>query len=92
VKTYNQCFRRFLTRLALRRRRSLQRSNREARTWFAAGSPPLDAISATTATHCTRCEWDHTTVNIGAPEIRRYFRAADAAFFDRQSLRILSNW
>ncbi len=26
-----------------------------------------------------------------APEIRRYFRAADPAFFDRRSLRILSD-
>jgi MoaA/NifB/PqqE/SkfB family radical SAM enzyme len=65
---------------------------REARAWFAAGSPALDDASAANATHCTRCEWDHTTVNIGGPEIRRYFRAADAAFFDRGSLRILSGW
>ena len=57
---------------------------REARAWFAAGTP--------TATHCTKCEWDHTAVNIGGPEILRYFRAADAAFFDRASLRLLSGW
>jgi hypothetical protein len=31
-------------------------------------------------------------VNIGSEEIRRYFRAADPAFFDRASLRLLSNW
>jgi hypothetical protein len=31
-------------------------------------------------------------VNIGSSEIRYYFRAADAAFFDRRSLRILSAW
>jgi MoaA/NifB/PqqE/SkfB family radical SAM enzyme len=57
---------------------------REARAWFADGSP--------STTHCTRCEWDHTAVNIGAPEILRYFRAADASYFDRGSLRILSDW
>jgi len=28
----------------------------------------------------------------GGPEIRRYFRSADAAFFDRRSLRLLSDW
>jgi MoaA/NifB/PqqE/SkfB family radical SAM enzyme len=65
---------------------------REARAWFSADSPALDDASASGATHCTRCEWDHTVVNIGGPEIRRYFRAADAAFFDRGSLRILSGW
>ncbi len=65
---------------------------REARAWFAAGSPALDDASAANAPHCTRCEWDHTTVNIGGPEIRRYFRAADAAFFDRASLRLLADW
>ncbi len=57
---------------------------REARAWFSAGSP--------STTHCTQCEWDHTAVNIGGPEILRYFRAADAAFFDRASLRLLSGW
>jgi hypothetical protein len=31
-------------------------------------------------------------VSIGAAEIRQYFRAADAAFFDRRSLRLLSDW
>jgi hypothetical protein len=65
---------------------------REARSWFAAGSPVLDDASAAIAPHCAKCEWDHTTVNIGGPEIRRYFRAADAAFFDRGSLGILSGW
>jgi len=63
-----------------------------ARAWFSAGAPTLDESSAARAPQCTKCEWDHTTVNIGAPEIRRYFRAADPAFFDRQSLRILSGW
>jgi MoaA/NifB/PqqE/SkfB family radical SAM enzyme len=46
---------------------------RRARGWFrgegdAAGGP-----------HCTHCEWDQTAVNIGEPEIQRYFRAADLA-------------
>jgi MoaA/NifB/PqqE/SkfB family radical SAM enzyme len=65
---------------------------REARSWFSAGSPALDPASAASAPHCARCEWDHTAVNVGGPEILRYFRAADAAFFDRRSLRILSAW
>ncbi len=56
---------------------------REARPRFAAGSPAVDEISAATASHCTKCEWD---------QILRYFRAADASFFDRRSLRILSDW
>jgi hypothetical protein len=59
----------------------------QARSFFA-GDTNVSAVSP----HCVRCEWDHTTVNIGPPEIRRYFRAADAAFFDRRSLRILSDW
>ncbi len=65
---------------------------REARAWFSAGSPALNDARAASAPYCTRCEWDHTVVNIGSPEIMRYFRAADAAFFDRASLRILSGW
>jgi len=60
---------------------------RQARDWFSSGTP-----SPGDAPHCTKCEWDHTTVNIGSPEIRRYFRAADAAFFDRRSMGILSRW
>jgi hypothetical protein len=40
--------------------------------------------------YCQKCDWDHTTVNIGPPEVRRYFRAADPAFFDRRSLRLLA--
>ncbi|HET9321692.1 MAG TPA: radical SAM/SPASM domain-containing protein [Bryobacteraceae bacterium] len=60
---------------------------RQARAWFSGDTPPSDD-----APHCTKCEWDQTTVNIGSPEIRRYFRAADAAFFDRRSLDILSGW
>jgi MoaA/NifB/PqqE/SkfB family radical SAM enzyme len=60
---------------------------RQARGWFSGDAPPPDD-----APHCTKCEWDQTTVNIGSPEIRRYFRAADAAFFDRPSLDILSGW
>jgi hypothetical protein len=31
-------------------------------------------------------------VSIGDLQIRQYFRAMDAAFFDRKSLRILSGW
>lgn len=60
---------------------------RQARSFFATGASPGGA-----APYCTRCEWDHTTVNIGAPEIRRYFRAADPGFFDRRSIRLLSDW
>lgn len=60
---------------------------RQARAWFSGDAPPLE-----NAPHCTQCEWDQTTVNIGSPEIQRYFRAADAAFFDRRSLDILSGW
>jgi MoaA/NifB/PqqE/SkfB family radical SAM enzyme len=65
---------------------------RDARAWFAAGMPALDDAAASEAAHCARCEWDHTAVNIGSAEIRRYFRAADAAFFDRASLRLLADW
>lgn len=60
---------------------------RAARAFFATGVTP-----AAGAPHCVRCEWDHTSVNIGPAEIRRYFRAADAAFFDRRSVRLLSAW
>jgi hypothetical protein len=31
-------------------------------------------------------------VNIGGQQIQRYFRAADAAFFDRRGLGLLSEW
>ena len=60
---------------------------RQARSFFSAAAPAGEGDP-----HCTRCEWDQTTVNIGGPEIRRYFRAADAAFFDHRSLRLLSAW
>jgi hypothetical protein len=60
---------------------------RDARSFFSMGAP-----AGGDAPYCTRCEWDQTTVNIGGPEIRRYFRAADAGFFDRRSLRLLSDW
>jgi MoaA/NifB/PqqE/SkfB family radical SAM enzyme len=60
---------------------------RQARAHFAGTAPASDP-----APYCTKCEWDQTTVNIGSEEIRRYFRAADPAFFDRASLRLLSNW
>jgi hypothetical protein len=52
------------------------------------GQAPDPAIGP----YCSRCEWDQVTVNIGGPEIQRYFRAADAAFFDRRSQRLLSDW
>jgi MoaA/NifB/PqqE/SkfB family radical SAM enzyme len=60
---------------------------RAARSYFAGGD-----AGGGDAPYCTKCEWDQTTVNIGGPEIRRYFRAADAGFFDRRSLRVLSEW
>jgi MoaA/NifB/PqqE/SkfB family radical SAM enzyme len=60
---------------------------RQARAHFAGG-----AMVSGDQPHCTQCDWDQTTVNIGSQEIRRYFRAADAGFFDRRSLRLLSDW
>ena len=62
---------------------------RQAREWFSGGAPPPADDGAP---HRAKCEWDHTDVNIGSPEIRRYFRAADAAFFDRRRVAILSGW
>jgi MoaA/NifB/PqqE/SkfB family radical SAM enzyme len=60
---------------------------RQARAFFAGdGGPAADALQ------CSQCDWDQTTVNIGGPEIRRYFRAADPAFFDRRSLSLLAEW
>jgi len=59
----------------------------QARAWFSDGVTPSDDPP-----HCTRCDWDHTIVNIGSREIGRYFRAANPAFFDRRSLRLLSDW
>jgi MoaA/NifB/PqqE/SkfB family radical SAM enzyme len=60
---------------------------RQARAWFS-GDIPVSAD----APHCTRCEWDHTAVNIGGADIRNYFQSASGAFFDRQSLSMLSGW
>ncbi len=60
---------------------------RQARAWFSGNAPASD-----TAPHCTKCEWDHTAVNIGRADIRNYFQSASGAFFDRQSLDILSGW
>jgi len=60
---------------------------RQARAWFAG-----EACSSADAPYCTRCEWDHTNVNVGSVEIRRYFRAADRALFDRRTLGALSGW
>lgn len=61
---------------------------RYARAWFTGHAPPESA----TAPHCTQCEWDQTAVNIGREDIRNYFQSASGAFFDRDSLRILSDW
>jgi MoaA/NifB/PqqE/SkfB family radical SAM enzyme len=60
---------------------------RQARSFFATGHAAFEA-----APYCTQCEWDQATVNIGGAQIRRYFRAADASYFDRRSLRLLSGW
>jgi hypothetical protein len=51
--------------------------HRRARDWFAGRVSPTGDDP-----YCTRCEWDQTKVNIGGPEIRGYFHAADDAFFD----------
>jgi len=59
----------------------------EARSWFSSPGAVSDS-----SPYCVKCEWDQDVVNIGSAEIRRYFRAADAAFFDRRSLRLLSDW
>ena len=59
----------------------------QARAFFSGTMPPPDS-----APHCVNCEWDHTVVNIGSQEIRRHFRAADPAFFNRRSVRLLSDW
>ena len=61
--------------------------HQEARRSFSTPTPVTDS-----SPFCVKCPWDHDVVNIGGPEIRRYFRAADAAFFDRRSLRLLSDW
>ena len=60
---------------------------RQARAFFAG-----DSSVRADKLHCSQCEWDQTTVNIGGPEIRRYFRAVDPWFFDRRSLHLLSAW
>jgi MoaA/NifB/PqqE/SkfB family radical SAM enzyme len=44
------------------------------------------------AVYCRQCEWNQTTVSIGGPEIRRYFRAADPSIFDHRTLLLLSEW
>lgn len=46
--------------------------------------------SAAENVHCSNCEWDQEQVNIGGEEIRRYFRAADSAIFDRSARELLS--
>lgn len=55
-------------------------------------SPRHREARAHTNPYCNGCEWDQTTVNIGSPEIRRYFRAADPSLFDRGSVALLSDW
>jgi MoaA/NifB/PqqE/SkfB family radical SAM enzyme len=60
---------------------------RQARAWFSGDVPATGD-----APHCTRCEWDHTAVNIGSADIRNYFQSASGSFFDRQSLSMLSGW
>ena len=60
----------------------------QARTFFRNGDTPASAGDP----YCKQCEWDHTTVNVGSPEILRYFRAADSALFDRRTLRLLADW
>jgi MoaA/NifB/PqqE/SkfB family radical SAM enzyme len=59
---------------------------REARSMFAGKATGSDPVQ------CAECDWDQTVVNIGGPEIRRYFRAADPAYFDAGSLKLLSDW
>lgn len=41
--------------------------------------------------YCARCTWDHAAVNIGAPEIRRYFHSAGPPF-GRRAISLLSQW
>ena len=60
---------------------------RQARAWFSGHAP-----ASVDAPHCTQCEWDHTAVNIGGAKIRNYFQSASGAFFDRDSLQMLSGW
>jgi hypothetical protein len=60
---------------------------RQARSFFTGAAP-----ASGDAPYCAECEWDQTTVDIGGPEIQCYFRAADAEFFDRRSLGMLSEW
>lgn len=57
---------------------------RQARAFFAGQS------SASGVLQCHDCTWDQTTVNIGSPEIQRYFRSADPWFFDRRSVDLLA--
>lgn len=60
---------------------------REARASLAGIAP-----ASSDPPYCTACEWDHTAENVGAWQIRNYFRMADAALFDRRSLKVLSGW
>jgi len=65
---------------------------RQARAWFSGEVLPPAFPTSNDAPHCTQCEWDHTAVNVGSANIRHYFQSASGAFFDRQSLGILSGW
>jgi MoaA/NifB/PqqE/SkfB family radical SAM enzyme len=59
--------------------------HRQARAYFA-GQRSIEHE----ALQCHDCEWDQIAVNVGGPEIRRYFRAADPWFFDRKSIELLA--
>ncbi len=58
---------------------------RQARAFLAGGSSAPGEQP-----HCSECECDQVAVNIGGPEVRRYFRAADPWFFDRRSVDLLA--
>jgi MoaA/NifB/PqqE/SkfB family radical SAM enzyme len=60
---------------------------RQARLFFSNKTLAMDG-----SPYCTRCDWNQVDTNIGSREIQRYFRAANAAFFDRRSLKLLSDW
>lgn len=60
---------------------------RQARLFFS-----NKTLSTDGSPYCTRCDWNQVDTNIGSREIQRYFRAANVAFFDRRSLKLLSDW
>jgi hypothetical protein len=55
-----------------------------ARAFFSTGAVPVES-----APYCVKCDWDQTAVVIDGPEIRRYFRAVDPAYFNWSSPRKL---